>query len=78
MLLFDRLLARVAEHIVLAAFRRERAFVLTASEYAAYRETAEILEDPDALAAIDEGEDDIARGQLRDYAEYRQGRHSQG
>ena len=59
------LLSEVAErreHVLVTRNGRPAAAVVPADAYEALEETAEILSDPDALNAIEEGLADLARG----------------
>lgn len=71
--MLDRWLARTAEHLVLAMIRRgERAaVVLPDREYEGYLETLEIMDDPEAQAAIADGEADLRAGRVREFDEVR-------
>jgi prevent-host-death family protein len=51
------------EHVVVTRRGRPAAVLIPVDEYDALEETAEILSDPDALAAIDEGLAEIDRGE---------------
>jgi prevent-host-death family protein len=50
------------EHVIVTRRGRPAAVLIPVDEYAALEETAEILSDPDALAAIDRGLAEIERG----------------
>lgn len=61
-----RLLDEVAdrrEHVVVTRRGRPAAALIPIDEYEALEETAEILSDPDALAAIDAGLAELERGE---------------
>jgi antitoxin YefM len=51
------------EHVVVTRHGRPAAVLIPIDEYDALEETAEILSDPDALAAIEEGLAEIERGE---------------
>ena len=71
--MLDRWLARTAEHLVLAMIRKGDpvAVVVPRDAYEAYLETAEILEDEEAQAALGEGEEDVRGGRVRAYEDAR-------
>lgn len=51
------------EHVVVTRHGRPAAVLVPIDEYEALEETAEILSDPDALAAIEAGLAEIGRGE---------------
>ncbi len=55
--------ADLREHIIVTRRGRPAAVLVPVDEYEALEETAEILSDPDTLAAIDEGRQEVERGE---------------
>ena len=55
--------ADLREHIIVTRRGRPAAVLVPVDEYEALEETAEILSDPDTLAAIDEGRHQAERGE---------------
>lgn len=51
------------DHVLVTRNGRPAAVLVPIDEYAALEETAEILSDPDALAAIEEGLGELSRGE---------------
>jgi len=60
------------EHVVVTRNGAPAAAVLPVDEYEALEETAEILSDPQAMAALEEGLAEIERGETVTLAELRQ------
>lgn len=60
------------DHVVVTRNGRPAAALVPIDEYEALEETAEILSDPDALAAIDAGRDELERGETVTLEELRQ------
>jgi antitoxin YefM len=60
------------EHVLVTRNGRPTAALVPIDEYEALEETAEILSDPDALAAIDTGLADLADGDTLTLAELRE------
>lgn len=56
--------AQRREHVTITRHGRPEAVVIPVDEYEALEETAEILSDDDALAAIQRGLDDLVAGDL--------------
>ncbi len=52
------------EHLLVTRHGRPAAAIIPADEYEALEESAEILSDPDAIDAIEEGLADIAKGDV--------------
>jgi prevent-host-death family protein len=52
------------EHVVVTRHGRPAAALIPIDEYEALEETAEILSDPDALAAIEAGLAELERGEI--------------
>jgi prevent-host-death family protein len=52
------------EHVIVTRNGRPVAALVPIDEYEALEETAELLSDPDTVAAIDEGVADLARGEV--------------
>jgi prevent-host-death family protein len=52
------------EHVVVTRHGRPAATLIPIDEYEALEETAEILSDPDALAAIEAGLAELERGEI--------------
>lgn len=75
--MLDRWVSRTAEHLVLAMIRRGESVtvVVSDSDYQGYLETLEIMDDPEAQAAIAEGEADLQAGRVRDFDEVRRTPH---
>lgn len=63
--------ADLREHIIVTRRGRPAAVLVPVDEYEALEETAEILSDPDTLAAIDEGRYEAERGETVSLAELR-------
>ena len=59
------------EHVIVTRRGRPAAVLIPIDEYDALEETAEILSDPDALAAIDAGLAEIEQGETVTLAELR-------
>ncbi len=57
------------EHLVITRNGRPAAVVLSADEYEALEETLEVLDDPEALGALRESEEDVRAGRLFSLAE---------
>lgn len=55
--------ADLREHVVITRRGRPAAVLVPVDEYEALEETAEILSDPDTLAAIEEGRREAERGE---------------
>lgn len=71
-----RLLDEIAdrrEHVVVTRRGRPAAVLIPIDEYEALEETAEILSDPDALAAIEAGLAELERGEAVTLEEVRRG-----
>jgi prevent-host-death family protein len=51
------------EHVLVTKNGRPAAAVIPADEYLALEDTAEILSDPDAIKAIEEGLTEVSRGE---------------
>ena len=69
-----RVIDRVAdlrEHVVVTRRGRPAAVLIPVDEYEALEETAEILSDAQTLAAIDEGLDEVERGETVTLADLR-------
>lgn len=64
--------ADLREHIIITRRGRPAAVLVPVDEYEALEETAEILSDPDTLAAIDEGRHEAERGKTVSLDELRQ------
>ncbi|MBT3245466.1 MAG: type II toxin-antitoxin system Phd/YefM family antitoxin [Actinobacteria bacterium] len=62
--------ARSGEHVVVTRNGRPEATLIGIDEYEALEETAEILSDPDTMAAIEESLADFARGDFITLAEF--------
>lgn len=56
--------ADLREHVVITRRGRPAAVLVPVDEYEALEETAEILSDPDTLAAIEEGRREAERGEI--------------
>jgi PHD/YefM family antitoxin component YafN of YafNO toxin-antitoxin module len=71
--MLDRWLARTAEHLVLAMIRKGDpvAVVVPRDDYESYLETAEIMDDEQAQAALREGEQDLRDGHVKPYENVR-------
>ena len=72
---FSQVIGQVAdlrEHIIVTPRGRPAAVLVPVDEYEGLEETAEILSDPDSLAAIDEGHHEAERGETVSLAELRQ------
>lgn len=70
-----RVIDRVAdlrEHVIVTRRGRPAVVLIPVDEYEALEETAEILSDPDALDAIEEGRQEAERGETVTLAELRQ------
>jgi len=63
--------ADLREHVIVTRRGRPAAVLVPVGEYEALEETAEILSDPDTLAAIDEGRQEAERGETVTLAELR-------
>jgi len=61
---------RSGEHVVVTRNGRPEATLIGIDEYEALEETAEILSDPETMAAIEEGLADFARGDFITLAEF--------
>ncbi len=61
--LLDEVAAR-REHVTITRHGRREAVLVSADEYAALEETAEILSDPGTLEAIRRGLEDLAAGDV--------------
>lgn len=59
------------EHVVVTRRGRPAAVLIPIDEYDALEETAELLSDPDALAAIDAGLAELHRGETATFDEVR-------
>jgi prevent-host-death family protein len=59
------------EHVVVTRHGRPAAVLIPVDEYDALEETAEILSDPDTLAAIDAGLADVEKGDTVTLAQLR-------
>jgi antitoxin YefM len=57
--------ASVHEHITITRQGKPAAVVMSADEFASWQETIEILDDPEAMAAIRRGLKDIKAGRVR-------------
>ncbi len=55
--------ADLREHIIVTRRGRPAAVLVPVDEYEALEETAEILSDPETLAAIDEARQEVERGE---------------
>ncbi|MDQ6782275.1 MAG: type II toxin-antitoxin system Phd/YefM family antitoxin [Actinomycetota bacterium] len=55
--------ADLREHVVVTRRGRPAAVLIPVDEYEALEETAEILSDPDTLAAIEEGQQEAESGE---------------
>jgi antitoxin YefM len=55
----------VHEHITITRQGKPAAVVMSADEFESWQETIEILDDPDAMAAIRRGLKDIKAGRVR-------------
>jgi PHD/YefM family antitoxin component YafN of YafNO toxin-antitoxin module len=71
--MLDRWVSRTAEHLVLAMIKRGEpgVVVVPSDEYEGYMHTLEIMDDPEAKAALAEGERDEREGRLRPYEDVR-------
>jgi prevent-host-death family protein len=70
--------ADLREHVIITRRGRPAAVLVPVDEYEALEETAEILSDADALTAIEEGRQEIERGETMTLDELRReldGRH---
>ena len=59
------------DHVVVTRNGRPAAALVPIDEYEALEETAEILSDPETLAAIQAGLDEISRGETIDFDDLR-------
>lgn len=57
--------SNVHEHITITRQGKPAAVVMSADEFESWQETIEILDDPDAMAAIRRGLKDIKAGRVR-------------
>ena len=57
--------AGVHEHITITRQGKPAAVVMSADEFASWQETIEILDDPEAMAAIRRGLRDVKAGRVR-------------
>jgi prevent-host-death family protein len=64
--------ADMREHVIVTRRGRPAAVLVPVDEYEALEETAEILSDPDTLAAIAEGRQEAEHGETVTLAELRQ------
>jgi prevent-host-death family protein len=55
--------ADLREHVIITRHGRPAAVLVPVDEYEALEETAEILSDPETLAAIEEGRREVGRGE---------------
>ena len=53
------------EHVVITKQGRPKAVVMSADEFESWQETIEILDDPEAMAAIRRGLRDVKAGRVR-------------
>lgn len=60
------------DHVVITRNGRPAAAVVPIDEYEALEETAEILADPETMAAIEEGLEDFERGRVHEWKDVRQ------
>ena len=58
------------EHVVVTRNGRPEATLISVDEYESLEETAEILSDPETMAAIEEGLADFVRGDYTTLAEF--------
>jgi prevent-host-death family protein len=61
------------EHVVVTRHGRPAAALIPIDEYEALEETAEILSDPDAIAAIEAGLSELERGEVVTLDDLRRG-----
>jgi len=57
--------ANIHEHITITRQGKPAAVVMSADEFASWQETIEILDDPEAMAAIRRGLRDVKAGRVR-------------
>lgn len=59
--------SRLLEEYVITVNGEPKAVVISAKEYESWKETNEILSDPELVKAIKEGEEDIKHGRVHDW-----------
>ncbi len=59
------------EHVIVTRNGRPQAMLIDLDEYESMEETIELLSDPDAIAAIEEGRADFERGDYVTLAQFR-------
>ena len=64
--------ADLREHVIVTRHGRPAAVLVPVDEYEALEETAEILSDADTMAAIEEGQREVERGETVTLDELRQ------
>ena len=63
--------ADLREHVIITRHGRPAAVLVPVDEYEALEETAEILSDPETLAAVEEGRREVGRGETATLEELR-------